>query len=439
MKPNTPLDALLEDVLAALQRPGVMLELGILIGAVAFGWWMDRRSRTRHQSLAPTLRSGARRLGEGGLLRLVFPLGALLVVTLGRALLNRWQDTHLLDVAVPLFISMGVVRMAVFALRQVFPPSNWLAAAEKVFALAVWAILALHILGWLPELIAGMEAVRFSIGTQQLSLWLILQGSLTVLLALLFALWLAGLIEQRLLRASTLNPSLQLVFSRISKAALIFVAVLISLPLVGIDLTTLSVFGGALGVGIGFGMQKIAANYVSGFIILLDRSISIGNMVSVGTERGVVSHITTRYTVLKGLNGVEVLVPNETLVSSVVQNETFSDTRMLLPIDIQVSYGSDLDVAMAIMVEEAGKPSRVLKDPPPRAFLVNFADNGINLRVGMWLSDPREGSLGVVSEVNLAVWRRFREAGIEIPFPQREVRILPPLPVPATAQPDAVA
>ena len=176
-----------------------------------------------------------------------------------------------------------------------------------------------------------------------------------MLLTLLFALWLSGLIEQRLLRASSLNPSLQLVFSRLTKAALILVAVLIALPLVGIDLTTLSVFGGALGVGLGFGMQKIAANYVSGFIILLDRSISIGNMVSVGTDRGVVSQITTRYTVLRGLNGVEVLVPNETLVSSVVQNETFTDTRTLLPIDIQVSYGADLERAMAIMVEEAAR------------------------------------------------------------------------------------
>ncbi|MCB1898986.1 MAG: mechanosensitive ion channel, partial [Rhodocyclaceae bacterium] len=140
------------------------------------------------------------------------------------------------------------------------------------------------------------------------------------------------------------------------------------------------------------------------------------------------SHITTRYTVLKGLNGVEVLVPNETLVSSVVQNETFTDTRMLLPVDVQVSYGSDLDLAMSIMVEEAARQPRVLKEPAPKAYLVNFADSGINLRVGMWLGDPREGSLGVISEINLAVWRRFREAGIEFPFPQREVRILSPLP-----------
>lgn len=428
MNANTPLDALVDSVLAALQRPGVFMEFGLLLIAVLFGWWLDRRYRVRHRALAAVGRSGARRLGEGGLLRLVFPLGALLVVTLGRALLRHWHETHLLDVAVPLFISMGVVRMVVFALRQAFPPSDWLAAAEKIVSLVVWAVLALHIVGWLPELIAGMESVQFAIGTQQLSLWLIFQGALTVLLTLLFALWLSGLIEQRLLRATSLNPSLQLVFSRISKAALILVAVLIALPLVGIDLTTLSVFGGALGVGLGFGMQKIAANYVSGFIILLDRSISIGNMVSVGGDRGVVSHITTRYTVLKGLNGVEVLVPNETLVSSVVQNETFTDTRMLLPVDVQVSYGSDLDLAMSIMVEEAARQPRVLKEPAPKAYLVNFADSGINLRVGMWLGDPREGSLGVISEINLAVWRRFREAGIEFPFPQREVRILSPLP-----------
>jgi len=193
---------------------------------------------------------------------------------------------------------------------------------------------------------------------------------------------------------------------------------------VGIDLTALSVFGGALGVGLGFGMQKIAANYVSGFILLLDRSIRMGNLISVGNERGIVSQITTRYTVLKGMTGIESIVPNETLVGSIVQNETFTDPKVRVSVPIQVSYATDLEKAMAIMVEAAQAQPRVMSDPAPGAFLEAFADSGINLQLGFWIRDPAEGTLGIRSAINMQIWRRFKEEGIEIPFPQREVRVL---------------
>jgi small-conductance mechanosensitive channel len=205
---------------------------------------------------------------------------------------------------------------------------------------------------------------------------------------------------------------------------LILIAVLIGLPLVGIDLTTLSVFGGALGVGLGLGLQRIAANYVSGFIILLDRSIRIGNLIDVVNMRGVVTRITTRYTVLRGMTGVEMIVPNELLVSSVITNETFTDPKVRLATQVQVAYGSDLERAMAILVEAARAQPRVLTDPLPKAFVVAFADSGINLELGFWIADPEEGSLQTKSDIHLAIWRGFKAAGIEIPFPQREVRML---------------
>ncbi|CAG0972939.1 partial Mechanosensitive channel MscK, partial [Rhodocyclaceae bacterium] len=201
-------------------------------------------------------------------------------------------------------------------------------------------------------------------------------------------------------------------------------AVLIGLPLVGIDLTMLSVFGGALGVGLGFGLQKIAANYVSGFIILLDRSIRIGDTISVGTDRGQVTQITTRYTVLKSLSGVEAIVPNEVLVSSVVDNESYTDPKMRVALPVQVAYGTDLERAMAILVAAAAAQPRVLADPEPKAFVIAFADSGINLEVGFWIGDPQNGTGQVRSDINLAVWKAFKAEGIEIPFPQREVRIL---------------
>jgi small-conductance mechanosensitive channel len=186
----------------------------------------------------------------------------------------------------------------------------------------------------------------------------------------------------------------------------------------------LSVFGGALGVGLGFGLQKIASNYVSGFILLLDNSIRIGNVISVGNDRGEVTRITTRYTVLKNQSGVEALVPNELLVGSVVQNESYSDPRVRSALVVQVGYESDLERAMAVMADAARAQPRVLADPAPLVLLRDFADSGINLELGFWVADPEQGVGALRSDINLAIWREFKRAGISIPFPQREVRVI---------------
>jgi small-conductance mechanosensitive channel len=217
-----------------------------------------------------------------------------------------------------------------------------------------------------------------------------------------------------------------------------YVALLIALPMVGIDLTTLSVFSGALGVGLGLGLQRIAANYVSGFIILLDRSIEPGRLIRVDRYRGTVADIRTRYTVLRGMDGVDAIVPNEMLVSSVVESETFSNTTTRGALQVGIGYASDVERAMALMVECAARQPRVLKDPAPLAFLVAFADSGITLEVGFWIEDPKNGLLGLRSDINLAILRAFREAGIEIPFPQREVTIKGGV-MPAPAAPSGTA
>ncbi|MER2541115.1 MAG: mechanosensitive ion channel domain-containing protein, partial [Azonexus sp.] len=167
-----------------------------------------------------------------------------------------------------------------------------------------------------------------------------------------------------------------------------------------------------------------ASNYVSGFIILLDRSIRIGNVVQVGADTGMVTQITTRYTVLRHPGGTEYIVPNETLIASVVQNQTYSDSRLRLATTVGVAYNSDLDLAMRLMVGAAAEQPRVLQDPGPKVFLTLFGDNAINLELGFWIADPEEGRGNVISDINLAIWRAFRDHGIEIPFPQREIRIL---------------
>ena len=431
---------LLIEVWDDVQKPAIFWQIGVLAVCLLIAGLISRQVKEMLRRRASAEPGSVRDVGEEGLRRVVFPLSALLLVVLASVTLDKWHHVNLLKLAIPLLLAMAVIRLTVHALKRAFPRAVWLASFERFFAFSAWAAVALHIIGVLPAVIDGLEQISFPVGKSSVNLWMLLQGGLTVMLTVLIALWLAGTVEARLMHTEGLDANLKLVFARLSKALLIILAVSIGLPLVGIDLTALSVFGGALGVGLGLGMQKIAANYVSGFILLLDRSIRMGNLISVGNERGVVSQITTRYTVLKGMSGIESIVPNETLVGAVVQNETFTDPKVRIALPVQVSYATDLEKAMGILVEAAGNQARVMTDPAPGAFVEAFADSGINLQLGFWIRDPAEGTLGIRSAINLEIWRRFKEEGIEIPFPQREVRVLNPAPsVPIEAQGGAVS
>jgi small-conductance mechanosensitive channel len=413
---------LLADLWGDLQQPDILWQVGELLLCLVVAWFAGRYARRRQAATG-----AAWELGRRGMKRVAFPLVALALVASVRLVVRQWHHVNLLSVAMPLLASLAVIRMVFFVLHHSFRGA-WLASFERVFATLAWAIVALHITGVLPDLIAALDSIYLSIGKQQLTLWLILQGMAAVLATLLVALWMGGVIEAKLMAAAGLDANLRVVFARLVKAVLIATAVLIGLPLVGIDLTTLSVFGGALGVGVGFGLQKIAANYISGFIILLDRSIRIGDSISVGADRGQVTKITTRYTVLKNNAGTESIVPNEMLMGTVVQNETLSDQRVRIALPVQIGYESDVERAMAIMVDSAQAQPRVLREPSPMAFVMAFADSGINLELGFWIEDPADGPQRLRSDINLAIWRGFQKEGIEIPFPQREVRVIGPEP-----------
>lgn len=331
---------------------------------------------------------------------------------------------ELVNVAIQLAWALLLIRMLELALRQVFTRSPWLNGLERYLALTIWLLVALDLVGLLSDVINWLESISIHAGKQHLSVWTLIQGGLTVVVTLILALWVGGLFEERLMRSERLDSSVKVVMSRVVRALLSVVGILIALSLVGIDFTTLSVFSGALGVGLGFGMQKIASNYVSGFIILLDRSIRIGNLISVGSDRGEVLEITTRYTVLRALSGINIIVPNETLIGSVVQNETFADRNVWMSVKVQVAYSTDVEQALKLLEACALVHPRVLSEPPPQAFLASFGDSGVELELGVWIFDPLQGQLGIRSAINCEILRRFREAGIEIPYPQRELRVL---------------
>lgn len=414
------LGELLAGLWADLQEPSILWQVGTLVGCALLAWWLAGLLKWR----APDASTETVKRGAAALRRVLFPLLAMVLLLVGRAVLGLWHGTSLLSVAVPLFGALAGIRFAVYLLRLAFLSSGWLDVFERSIAGVVWVAVALHLSGLLPEIVAWLSSIEFSAGKGRLSLWTLLSAAFWVGVTLLLALWAGAALEARLLRTEGLHTSLRVVFARLGKAVLLVAAVLLVLPLMGVDLTVLSVFGGALGVGLGFGLQKIASNYLSGFIILLDRSIRLGDMITADNQYGQVTRITTRYVVVRSLAGVEAIIPNDTLVTTTVLNHSYTDKRVRLAVRLQVSYRSKIDDVLPLLVEVAGRHPRVLRDPAPVALVTNLADNGIELELGFWIEDPERGSGNVRSEMSVLLLQEFGARGIEIPYPQREVRLL---------------
>lgn len=293
--------SLLLDLWNDFSDPAFLWQVLALAVCLLLAWALARYWRSHDLAHTTAEHGMLRTVGAGSLRRILFPLLALLFVVIARKLFRVWHlgPVSLLEVAVPLMTSMALVRAAIYALRYAFSPSSWLATSERFLATTIWLCLALHISGLAEPLIEMLEQITFSVGKQKLDLWTLLNGLVTVVCTVLVALWLSGFVDKRLATSETLDSNLRVVIGRLVKAVLSVIALLLSLSLVGIDITALSVFSGALAVGLGFGLQKIASNYVSGFIILLDRSIRIGNVIAIDpATSGVVRHITARYTVV---------------------------------------------------------------------------------------------------------------------------------------------
>ncbi len=389
----------------------------VLVAAVAARAWVTQARRRR---------GGARAEVEVDALTTVrrphFAIIAFLLLAAARPIVEIWEPAGLLRLAVVFAAALTLIRVSVQIAWRLLP-NRLLKASVRWVGLLVWVGVVLHVTGYLGVLIGMLEETGFEVGRQSISLWEILRGAFWIGLTMLGAVWASTLLEQRLLGAEALDVNLRVVLARLLRALLLLVALLVGLSLVGLDITALSVFGGALGVGLGLGLQRIASNYVSGFIILLERSLRPGDMVRVAQTYGRVTEIRTRFTVIRALNGVHFIVPNEALTSDTVQNvSTNGAARIGLP--VQVAYGSDPDLVQRLLCEAAANHPRVLKEPGPSALLTGFGADGLNFELGMFVPDPENGLMGVQSEVSVSILRAFEKHGIQIPYPQREVRML---------------
>lgn len=417
------LEIVLHSWITAANAENFWWQFLILTIAAALASLVNHRLQRLLQDTAGISGISFRHLALQSLQRLLWPVSALLVVIVGRAILGWYAvPVALVDIAMPVLIALAAVRVSVYVLRKAFTDNPMVRSSESAIVLLVWGLVILHLLGWLPEVLAMLDAVAIELGTVRVSVLSALQLIMMVGVAFTLAIWLSEVINRQL-QSAGLTPSMQVGISKFSRFLLITLAFLLALNAAGINLSSLAIFGGALGVGLGFGLQRIASNFISGFILVFDRSIKPGDIITVGQNTGSVHELRARYVVVRNREGVDTLIPNENLITSEVVNWSFVDRNVRTTISVQCSYQDDPEQAMALMLKSASASPRVLTDPEPVVRLIGFGENGMDLQLQVWVNDPENGFANVKSDINLAIWRAFKAAGITIPYPQRDLHI----------------
>ena len=404
-----------EGWLSAFSQPSVLLELVSLALCAALAWGLVRMLR---QAVGRDDRSVM--FGRKDIDGVLFPLLLLCLGFGARAVLDRYINVAVLDVGVPALIALVVIRTGVKVLQIVFSQSRWARALEQTISWLAWMVMVLWVSGLLPAILNALDQIGWTVGNSHLSVRKMVEGLLTASVVLILTLWMSAGIEARLLRSATGSElSLRKAASNAARALLLFVGLMVALSAVGIDLTALSVLGGALGVGIGFGLQKVAANYVSGFVILTERNLRIGDYVRVENFEGMITEINARYTVVRAPSGRESIVPNEMLVSTRVENLSLADAVVAQSTQVQVAYASDAQQVIEALMAAASAQPRVLKDPAPSVQLSQFAAEGMEFTLLYWINDPNQGQGNLRSDINLALLQNLRQRGIAVAAPPR--------------------
>ena len=415
--------------LRAFLQPTVLVELAALAACAGLAWALvNALQRGLRQADPRSILFGSRIL-DG----VLFPVVLLGFAYAARMLLNSWMPTAAFKIAIPVLVALVVIRTGAKVLQAAYPSSGWVMPLERSISWLAWMCMVLWVTGLLPLVLNGLDDIQWKVGGSTMSARTLIEGVLTAGVVLLLALWISAAIESRLLRSATgAGLSLRKALSNAVRALLIFLGLIMALSAVGIDLTALSVLGGAIGVCIGFGLQKLASNYVSGFVILAERSMRIGDNVRVDNFEGRITDINARYTVIRSATGRESIVPNEMLITQRVENLSLADPRVWLSTVISVGYESDVYLVTRLLTESAFANGRVLHEPAPSVALSAFGANGLEFTVGFWIADPENGALGLRSDINHAILRALRAHHIDIPFPQQVVHLRGDAPTPIT-------
>lgn len=408
------LDVLLRDI----ARPDIWVEVSSLLSCLALAYVLCLVISKAFATQADSVWFG-RRIFDG----LMFPLLALALAFMASTVVGRYQTLSVLKVAVPVLLALAAIRLIARTLALSFPHSGLARLTEKLLLWIVLALAILWIVGLLPGVLAELDAIKLAFGKGKVSLRTIMEGLLSAGLVLIITLWISSVIERRVLRDAVHDLSMRKIMGNGIRALLILFGMLFALSAVGVDLTALSVLGGALGVGLGFGLQKLAANYVSGFVILFERSVRIGDSIKVDGFEGKVSDIKTRYTLIRSINGREAIIPNEKLITERVENLSLADPKVLVSSTITVGYDANVAQVQDILCKAAAAQARVLADPAPVAHLSQFASDGLEFTLLFWINDPDNGQLNLKSPIHIAILHALRAAKIDIPYPQRVVHM----------------
>ena len=391
--------------------PALMTEVAFLCAALALAW-LPAWSLGRHSKNESVL--FGRQVIDG----LLFPLLALLFAYIAQSWLQRQQPVLLFKIAIPVLLSLALIRLCARVLMAVFPRSGAAALTERLISWLAWAMAVLWITDLLPLVLQEMEQIHLNFGKVRLDLRTILEGVLSSGLVLMLSLWLSAVIEQRVLSQTVSDLSMRKVAANVLRAVLLLIGLLLALSAVGVDLTALSVLGGALGVGLGLGLQKLAANYVSGFVVLIERSVRIGDHIRVDGMEGQVTDIKTRYTLLRDTNGRESIIPNDMLITQRVDNFSLSDAAVALQTVVLVAVENDAAQVQSVLQDALGKVTDVLPEPPAQVFFSRFSADGLEMTLNFWVANQLHTRMAVLSRVNTSVWSALSAAGIQLPPPK---------------------
>lgn len=399
---------------------GTLIEILLLAGILLATFLLRRVAVPRidtmlaGEALLPSMRNTLHRL----LLVISSAVAALLAWIAHGATQTAGLDGELLRIAANLLTAWVVIRLATSFLRQ----PGW----AKLITAVVWFVAALAILGWLQAFLDLLDSIAFNIGDLRLSLMGFINGILLLTIFIWLSSLLARLVDSRLVYLEGVSPAARVLIGKVLRIILYLVAVVVALTFVGVNLTALAVFSGALGIGLGFGLQKVVSNLFSGIILLLDRSLKPGDVIETGDAYGWIRQMGARYTTVATRDGKEYLIPNENLITEQVINWSYSDTAVRLKIEVGISYRSDVHKAIELMVEAALTQSRVLREGihAPQAHLVGFGNSSVDFELRVWVSDPQQGLVNVASKIRLAIWDLFHQQDIEFPFPQRDLHIV---------------
>jgi small-conductance mechanosensitive channel len=336
-----------------------------------------------------------------------------------------------IDACARLLVALLLVRLGVYVLGLLLGPNSWVRTRESRITLILWCIVAIAALGWLDVIEASLNRVSLVPGRSQFSLWALLKGLVVVTAFVIVTSLIARAVERHVMRLDQLAVSTRVGVSKFTYFLLVGLGILLGINAAGVDVTTLNVLTGAIGLGLGFGLQSVASNFVSGFVLLMDKSIKPGDVISFTGQTGAaagnfgwVQELRGRYVVVRDRDGVDTLVPNQNLITTSFINWSYADQRVRLKLPVTVSYDDDPELALKLLVEATEDHPRILRDPAPVSRLISFEANGMALEIRFWIADPVNGVNNVRSDVNRAIWRIFRTHGVRIPVPQQETRLL---------------